>query len=38
MSTPYALAATEAFDMAFRGGKMDDITVLVVVVQDGGSS
>ena len=33
-STPYALAASEAFDMAFNGGKMDDITVLVVIVTE----
>ena len=36
MSTPYALAASEAFDMAFRGGKMDDITVMVVIVSEDG--
>lgn len=26
--TPYSLAATEAFDMVYSGGKQDDITVL----------
>lgn len=26
--TPYSRAATEAFDMAYRGGKPDDITVV----------
>ncbi|MEW5318281.1 MAG: hypothetical protein WDW38_009514 [Sanguina aurantia] len=28
-STPYSRGATEAFDMAYSGGKPDDITVLV---------
>ena len=27
--TPYSLAATEAFDMIYSGGKPDDITVVV---------
>lgn len=27
--TPYSLAATEAFDMVYNGGKPDDITVVV---------
>ena len=26
--TPYSLAATEAFDMIYSGGKQDDITVV----------
>lgn len=31
-STPYSLAATDAFDMVYSGGKRDDITVLVVLL------
>ena len=31
--TPYCVAATEAFDMVYSGGKKDDITVLVAHVQ-----
>lgn len=31
--TPYCVAATEAFDMVYNGGKKDDITVLVAHVQ-----
>ena len=31
--TPYCVAATEAFDMVYNGGKKDDITVLVARVQ-----
>jgi protein phosphatase PTC7 len=31
-STPYSVAATEAFDLVFSGGKRDDIAVLVVEV------
>lgn len=27
--TPYSMAATEAFDMIYTGGKPDDITVVV---------
>ncbi len=30
--TPYAKAATEAFDMVFSGGKKDDITILVAYI------
>lgn len=30
--TPYSRAATEAFDMAYSGGKRDDITVVVCLV------
>eukprot|EP00884_Botryococcus_braunii_P019435 jgi/Botrbrau1/6175/Bobra.0344s0016.2 len=30
--TPYSLGATEAFQMVFRGGKPDDITVLVALI------
>ncbi|KAK9837982.1 hypothetical protein WJX74_008994 [Apatococcus lobatus] len=29
LETPYSLAATEAFDMIYTGGKPDDITVVV---------
>jgi len=32
--TPYALAATETFDMVFQGGKPDDITVLCALVSE----
>ena len=32
--TPYSLGATEAFDMVYSGGKKDDITVLVAMVDD----
>lgn len=32
IETPYSKAATEAMDMAFRGGKQDDITVVAGVV------
>ena len=31
--TPYCIAATEAFDMVYSGGKKDDITVLVARIQ-----
>ena len=31
--TPYCVAATEAFDMVYNGGKKDDITVLVAHVR-----
>jgi protein phosphatase PTC7 len=31
--TPYAAAATEAFDMVYSGGKQDDITVLVAYLE-----
>ena len=31
--TPYCVAATEAFDMVYSGGKKDDITVLVAHIQ-----
>ncbi len=31
--TPYALAASEHFDMAYSGGKPDDITVLVAICE-----
>ena len=31
--TPYCVAATEAFDMVYNGGKKDDITVLAARVQ-----
>lgn len=31
--TPYSLAATEAFDMVYSGGKADDITVVVTHLQ-----
>ena len=31
--TPYCVAATEAFDMVYNGGKKDDITVLVAHIQ-----
>lgn len=27
--TPYSIAATEAFDMVYNGGKPDDITVVI---------
>ncbi|KAK9806298.1 hypothetical protein WJX72_009199 [[Myrmecia] bisecta] len=30
--TPYSLAASEAFDMVYSGGKADDITVVVAVI------
>ncbi|CAG9460661.1 unnamed protein product [Pedinophyceae sp. YPF-701] len=30
--TPYAIAATEAFDLVFSGGKPDDITVLCAIL------
>ena len=30
--TPYAKAATEHFDMVYSGGKKDDITVVVAIV------
>jgi len=30
--TPFSLAATEAFDMVYNGGKADDITVLCAVI------
>ena len=30
--TPFARASTEEFDMVYRGGKKDDITVLVSLV------
>ena len=29
-STPYSVAATEAFDMVFSGGKKDDLAVVVI--------
>ena len=32
-STPYAQAATEEFDMVYSGGKRDDISVIVVIVE-----
>jgi hypothetical protein len=31
--TPYSLNATEAFQLVFRGGKPDDITVLVALIE-----
>lgn len=31
--SPYSLGASEAFDMVYSGGKRDDITVLVALVQ-----
>lgn len=31
--TPYSVAATEAFDMVYSGGKKDDITVVCAHVQ-----
>lgn len=31
--TPYAIAASEHFDMAYSGGKPDDITVLVAICE-----
>lgn len=34
--TPYSKAASEAFDMVYSGGKKDDITVLVALVEAGG--
>jgi len=33
METPYSKAATEAFDMVYSGGKKDDITVIVSIVE-----
>lgn len=34
MATPYALAAQEEFELSYWGGKKDDITVVVAVVED----
>ena len=31
--TPYSLGASEAFDMVYSGGKMDDISVVVAVLE-----
>lgn len=31
-TTPYSLAATEAFDMVYSGGKKDDITAVIVSI------
>lgn len=31
--TPYSVAATEAFDMVYSGGKKDDITVIAAQIQ-----
>ena len=31
--TPYSRDATEYFDMVYSGGKKDDITVVVAVMQ-----
>lgn len=31
--TPYSRAATEAFDMVYSGGKPDDVSVLVAVME-----
>ncbi|BDA46553.1 Protein phosphatase PTC7 homolog fig at C-terminar half [Coccomyxa sp. Obi] len=31
--TPYSLGASEAFDMVYSGGKMDDITVVVALLR-----
>ena len=33
-STPYSVAATEAFDMVYCGGKADDICVVCVIVDE----
>ena len=30
--TPYSVAASDAFNMVYSGGKQDDITVLVIVL------
>ena len=32
--TPYSVGATEAFDMVYSGGKKDDITVVVAIVDE----
>ena len=33
--TPFAVAATEELNMAYSGGKQDDITVVVAVLEEG---
>mmetsp|Transcript_42889 Transcript_42889/g.52046 ORF Transcript_42889/g.52046 Transcript_42889/m.52046 type:complete len:108 (-) Transcript_42889:29-352(-) len=36
VNTPYSMAASEAFNMVYSGGKKDDITVLVGIVDSQG--
>lgn len=34
-TTPFALAASEELNMAYSGGKQDDITVVVGMIEEG---